>query len=138
MIRRYGLGHTNSNLTSLPAGLRIDINTQNYGDHEFKIDYQSILGSTTHLIQAIRLDIVYTVSLISRFLIKPTHTYRNLLKDLLRYLKDTACLDIIYRHNIDTQLNLKTYTDTGWAGETVNNKKSTSGYIFYLTEGLIS
>ncbi len=50
MIRRYGLEHTNSNLISLLAGLRIDINTQDYGDHEFKADYQSMLESTTHLI----------------------------------------------------------------------------------------
>jgi len=39
MIRRYGLEYINFNLVSLLVGLRIDINTQNYDDHEFKTDY---------------------------------------------------------------------------------------------------
>ena len=112
MIRRYNLKQINPNLTSLPAGLRIDTNTQNYDDHELKADYQLILGNSTYLIQTIRLDIAYTISLISRFLVKPTHTHRKLLKDVLRYLKDTAFLDIIYKHNTDAKLNLETHTNT--------------------------
>src|SRR6266536_913497 len=109
MIRRYGLEHTNSNLTPLPAGLRIDINTQNYGDHELKTDYQSILENTTHLIQTARLDIAYIIFLINCFLIKPTHTHRKFLKSILRYLKGIAIFNIIYKHNTNTKLNLKAH-----------------------------
>ncbi len=74
----------------------------------------------------------------NRFLVKLTHTHRNLLKAVLRYLKDTAFLNIVYRHNTDAKLNLEAHTDADWAGERVNNGKSTSGYIFYLTGEPIS
>ena len=97
-----------------------------------------MLGSSTHLIQATRLDIVYVVFLMSRFLIKLTHTYRKLLKGVLRYLKNTVFLGIVYKHNINAKLNLKAYTDADWAGEIINDGKSTTGYIFYLAGGPIS
>ena len=72
------------------------------------------------------------------FLVKLTHTHRKLLKGVLRYLKGIVFLGIVYRQNIDVKLNLEAYIDADWAGETVNDGKSTSGYVFYLAGGLIS
>ena len=52
---------------------------------------------------------------------------------ILRYLKGTADYSLCYQGN---ELHLKGYTNADWGGD-LDEKKSTSGYIYLLNGGII-
>ena len=56
-------------------------------------------------------------------------------KRILRYLQGTKKLDILYKKENDN--NLVGFTDSDWAGS-LDDKKSTSGYIFCLGSNVIA
>ncbi len=82
-----------------------------------------------------RPDISFAVSSLARFSSKPTTEHWTALKRLLRYLKGTLTQGILYTK--DGSSSILGYTDSDWAGD-VNDRKSTSGYMFLLSGGPIS
>ena len=55
-------------------------------------------------------------------------------KRILRYLKGTADYSLCYQGN---DLHLMGYTNADWGGN-LDERKSTSGYVFLLNNGAIS
>ena len=97
--------------------------------------YQSAVGSLMYLAVSTRPDISYAVSSLARFSCKPTNEHWTALKRLLRYLKGTTNLGILYSNTgMDKCIG---YIDADWAGNQ-DDRKSTSGYIFLLCGGAIS
>ena len=72
---------------------------------------------------------------LARFTSKPTKEHWTALKRLLRYLKGTMRHGILYTK--DGSSSCVGYTDADWAGD-VDDRKSTSGYVFLLSGGAIS
>ena len=95
--------------------------------------FQSIIGSVMYCQTQTRPDIAYGVSLLSRFSSNPRQEHINAAKRLLRYLRGTIDLGIVYHGPADVE----GYTDSDWAGD-VSDRKSTTGYVFKLTNGPIS
>eukprot|EP00253_Pinus_taeda_P008751 PITA_08751 len=96
--------------------------------------YRSMIGSLMYL-TATRPDIVYAVSLVSRFMETPKETHWQATKRILRYVNGTKQYGILYTATSD--FRLVSYTDNDWAGS-VDDKKSTSEYAFHLGFGAIS
>eukprot|EP00253_Pinus_taeda_P018666 PITA_18666 len=96
--------------------------------------YKSIVGSLMYL-KATRPDIMYAVSLISRFMERPKEAHWQVAKRILRYVKGTKMFGILY--NVSEHSDLVGYTDSDWAGS-VDDRKSTSGYVFHMGSGAIS
>ncbi|XP_047149161.1 secreted RxLR effector protein 161-like [Vigna umbellata] len=84
---------------------------------------------------ATRPDLMYGVSLISRFMAQPTETHWSAIKRILRYLKGTTELGIFYKKEEDT--TLMAYTNNDFAGD-IDGRKSISGFIFSLGTGAVS
>ncbi|XP_038889348.1 secreted RxLR effector protein 161-like [Benincasa hispida] len=107
-------------------------------DHEGKkvnnTLYKQILGILMYLI-ATRPNIMYVVNLISRFMESPTELHLLAAKRILRYLKGTLSLGILYQKG--EKLNLVGFSDSDYVGD-LNVRKSTSGYVFMLCSGAIS
>ncbi|KAL0560852.1 hypothetical protein IC582_001266 [Cucumis melo] len=80
-------------------------------------------------------DIMYAVSLISRFMESPTKFHLLASKRILRYIKGTPDLGILYQRK--RKLNFVGFSDSDYAGD-LNDRKSTSGYVFMLGSGVIS
>ena len=100
-------------------------------DGQNKVDatvYRSLVGSLIYLTNS-RLDIVHAVSIVSRFMSNPSKAHFAAAKRILRYVKGTKDFGILYE--ADRDFNLTGYTDSDWAGST-NDRKSTSGYVFFL------
>ena len=97
--------------------------------------YQSSVGSLLYLSTVTRPDIAFAVGTVARFASKPTSTHWAALKRILRYLRGTSDLGILY--NSETNMPLVAYSDADWAGD-VNDRKSTSGYIFQLSGAAVS
>lgn len=82
-----------------------------------------------------RPDIHYVVSLISRFMAKPTKLHHLAAKRVLRYLKGILDFGIWYKYKGEGKLEV--FTDIDFARDN-NNSKSTSGYVFLWDNGVIA
>ncbi|XP_050257635.1 uncharacterized mitochondrial protein AtMg00810-like [Quercus robur] len=96
--------------------------------------YRSLVGSLIYLTNT-RLDIVHSVSLISRFMNQPSKLHYVAAKRILRYLQGTKKLGILYKK--ENGNNLVGFTDSDWAGS-LDDRKSTCGYIFCLGSNVIA
>ena len=97
--------------------------------------YQSAFGSLMYLLVGTRPDITYTVSNLARFSSKSTTDHWNAVKKVMRYLRGTTKLGIHYFSECSKELI--GYSDADWGGD-INDRKSTSGYIFKLNGGVVS
>jgi len=96
--------------------------------------YKSIVGSLMYLM-ATRLDIMYAMSLISRFMENPKATHLQATKRIMRYIQGTVEYGIMYKRT--KEFKLIGYTDNDWVGIS-DDWKSTSRYVFHLGSGSIS
>ncbi len=100
--------------------------------------YRSIVGSLLYLAccQWSRQDISLAVSELSRFVLSQCHAHLVAAKHLLRYLKGTKELGMVYlkpgNHGpMDTANLLWGYVDSDWAG-CPDSHRSTLGYVLML------
>jgi len=87
-----------------------------------------------------RPDIAFSVQWLSRFLQAPTVAHLNAAKGLLKYLKGTMNLAIIYSYTVSKSLQTLQpvgYCDSDFTGDKVTSK-STYGYLFKLAGRPIS
>ena len=90
--------------------------------------YRSLVGSSLYLI-AIRPNLMYAASLLSRFMNAPSQTHYGVLKKVLRYIRGSANFGVWFQpcKNED----LMGFVDSYWAGS-IDDMKSTAGYAFSL------
>ena len=80
-----------------------------------------------------RLDISYAVNLLSRYNIDPRTRHLTAAKRVLRYLKKTKDLKLVYKELED---NLCGFVDANWVN--LVDRKSVGGYVFLLGGTAIS
>ena len=95
-------------------------------------EYQSAIGSLMYLAVSTRPDIAFAVNNLARFNSKPQKEHWIALKRILRYLKGTINIGILYKQ--DGSDKCVGYSDADWAGDP-SDRKSTSGYIFMFSDG---
>ncbi|CAM8956645.1 unnamed protein product [Rhodiola kirilowii] len=117
-----------------PVAERMEMMKEGIGELVNPTYFKSIVGSLRYLTST-RPDIVYGVGLISRFMEKPQQSHLLAAKRILRYISGTSDYGIMYSHT--EEFCLTGYTDSDWAGD-VETRKSTSGYAFYLGDGVVS
>lgn len=84
---------------------------------------------------ATRPELMFIVSLISRYMAKPTSWHLMAAKRVLRYLKRTTDLGIFYKNGACE--DLIGYANSDSAGD-LDDRKSTSGYVFMLGSGEVA
>lgn len=107
-------------------------------DEEPPVDastYRSIIGSLRYLVNT-RPDLAYSVGVVSRYMESPTTSHMNAVKQILRYVKGTLNLGIEYKKNQECEA-LIGYSDSDLGGD-VDDRKSTTGIIFFLGENPIT
>jgi hypothetical protein len=113
-------------------------------DDEILINYQRLVGSLTYLAICSRPDIAYAAMALGQFNAKPTRAHLLAAKGVLRYLAGT--LDYGLEYAVPTSSIPPTVmpfsqgcalTDADWASDE-NDRKSVSGYCFYMHGCLIS
>ncbi|KAJ6715422.1 GAG-POL-RELATED RETROTRANSPOSON [Salix viminalis] len=96
--------------------------------------YRKIVGSLLYL-TATRPDLMYSASLLSRFMSNPTRRHMGVARRVLRYVQGTLNYGIEYRK--DKSTTLIGYCDADWAGNE-DDSRSTSGYAFSFGSGSFS
>jgi hypothetical protein len=111
IIDEYGLTDCNPTQTPLPAGFTICRDTKTK-----PIDptlFRSIIGKLMFLTNT-RPDITFAVNLLSRYSSAPQQAHLRGVKQILRYIKGTKNIGLLYKRN--TGLSLTGYTDADWGG----------------------
>ena len=80
-----------------------------------------------------RSDLIYSLSVLSRYCFNPNSTHIKAVIRVLRYIKRTLDYDIHYEGK---EVLIK-YIDADFAG-TVNDRRSIDNYAFFLSEDPIS
>ncbi|KAG7578869.1 Reverse transcriptase RNA-dependent DNA polymerase [Arabidopsis thaliana x Arabidopsis arenosa] len=78
---------------------------------------------------------VYTVCLLSMYMADPHDQHLQAAKRVLQYLKDTLNFGVFYKRGAVGELTV--YTDSEYAGD-IDDRRSTSGYAFLLSGGVVA
>lgn len=96
---------------------------------------RQLIGSLLYACMGTRPDLCVAVSFLSRYQHCASSELFKCLKRILRYVKGTLNLNLVYKQNNSNELN--GYVDADWAGD-IRDRKSTTGYIFKMFDCPIS
>ena len=100
--------------------------------------YQKEVGSLLYLALYSRPDILYPIISCARFASKPDKSHFIALDDIWKYLNKYPRLALVLNCDIPFLYNfIKGYSDASWASD-LTERKSFSGYCFYIYNSLIS
>ncbi|KAK5846720.1 hypothetical protein PVK06_003017 [Gossypium arboreum] len=119
---------------STPVALGEKLSSTSEHDRVDEKGYKSLVGCLLYL-TATRLDIMYAVSLLSRFMHCCNVAHFKAAKRVLRYVKGT--LNFGVKFGKADELKPVGYSDSDWVGS-VDDMKSTSGYFFTLGSSVFS
>jgi len=132
VLDRFGM--SNSKAVGNPI---VPCNKLTKEGNEAKVDakkFKQMVGSLMYLTET-RPDLMYAVSLVSRYMEAPDESHLQAVKRIMRYLKGTEKFGILYKRKGNGELI--GYTDSDYAGD-IDDRKSTSGYVFSLGSGVVS
>jgi hypothetical protein len=102
--------------------------------HDMKnVPYKQLVGSLLYIAWMTCPNILFAVSLLSRFIANLGRVHWEDAKRVLKYLKGTINTRLIYGNCMNGLIG---YTDADWASQ--DHRHSTSSYIFLIDGGAIS
>ena len=133
VLERNGMSDAKAVKTPLAAGYKF-LKADDDSEIVNLKAYQSLVGSLMYIMTSTRPDIAYAVSCLSRHLMAPTAEHWIAAKRILRYLRGTINMALVLG---GFECKLQGLSDADWAGD-VNDRKSTTGFVFTLGAGAIS
>ncbi|KAL7154984.1 hypothetical protein ABFS83_03G042100 [Erythranthe nasuta] len=112
-------------------------NSTEENEYMKEIPYANIVGSTMYCMVSTRPDLAYALSILSRFMTEPGIEHWFALKSLLKYLKGSKGVGLLYQKRVDATHVVNGYVDSDYAG-CLDTRKSLSGYIYTSYGGAIS
>jgi hypothetical protein len=124
-VTRYGLSNAASTTTPMDTHVSLDNCDceDKPADESEKRTYLSMVGSLMYAAIGTRPDISYAVKALSRYNQSPLTMHLTAAKRIIRYLKGTVDLAIVYRKDPSLPAdNLRLYSDSDWAGSLADRK----------------
>lgn len=100
-----------------------------------EIPYASAVGSIMYGMIGSRPDLAYGIGLVSRFMSKPGTIHWEAVKWLLRYIKGSLDLQLMYTKQMD--FVVQGYYDSDFARD-LDKRRSISGYVFTVGGNVVS
>ncbi|GJZ65586.1 retrotransposon protein, putative, ty1-copia subclass [Tanacetum coccineum] len=94
------------------------------------------LRSIMYAVRCTRPDVAFAQNMTSRFQQNPGEEHWTAVKNILKYLRNTKDMFLVYGGNMKRQLRVSCYTDAGYLTD-VDNLKSQTGYVFVLNGGAV-
>nr|GEV58263.1 hypothetical protein [Tanacetum cinerariifolium] len=132
ILRKFGL--TDRKSASTPIDTKKPLLKDLDGEDVDVHTYRSMIGSLMYLTSS-RPDIMFTVYACARFQVTPKAAHLHAVKQIFKYLKGKPHLGLWYPK--DLPFNLVAYSDSDYAGASLD-KKSTTGGCQFLGCRLIS
>ena len=98
------------------------------------VPYSLIMGSLMYAQICIHLDIAFVIGVLGRYLSDLDQSHWKFAKKVLRYLQGSK--DLMLTYQCTNTLEVVGFSDFDYAG-CVDDKKSTSGYIFMMPKGAV-
>nr|GEV47973.1 retrotransposon protein, putative, Ty1-copia subclass [Tanacetum cinerariifolium] len=98
--------------------------------------YASAVGSIMYAVRCTRPDVAFTQNMTSRFQQNPGEEHWTVVKNILKYLRNTKDMFLVYGGNMERELKVSYYTDAGYLMD-ADNLKSLTGYVFVLNGGAV-
>ena len=136
VIRHYGMDDCNVKLTPAAAGSYLCANESDEPiDPLFHHDFRALIGSLMFAAINWRPDIMFRVTHLARFASKPSQAHMEAAKYILRYLKGTKNLGLIFRRDDrlsadDVRPTLVAWTDSNHAAD--KDRVSVSGHMLQI------
>ncbi|GJS47219.1 retrovirus-related pol polyprotein from transposon TNT 1-94 [Tanacetum coccineum] len=102
-----------------------------------KASYSNVIGSLMYLMVCTRPDITYAVSVVIRYLANLVKNYWEAVKWILKYLRGTANVGLVYRTNRGNHMDVTGFVDSDYAKDP-DKGRSINGYAFLVHGCVIS
>lgn len=132
LLRKFNLQESNPVKNPIVPGT--ELSKQGEGAAADEYTYRQLIGSLRY-ITTTRPDLMYSVSLLSRYMTRPTEQHIKVAKRVFQYLKGTMKIAIFYKR--DANGKLSAFTDSDYARD-LDDRRSNSGYVFLQNEGAVA
>nr|GFA93962.1 retrotransposon protein, putative, Ty1-copia subclass [Tanacetum cinerariifolium] len=95
------------------------------------VPYASAVGFIMYAVRCIRPDVAFAQNVRSRFQQNPGDIYWTTIKNILKYLRNTKDMFLVYGGDLKRELRVSCYTDAGYLTD-ADDLKSQTGYVFVL------
>lgn len=139
LTKKHHVEHEHTTTTPLPITFKYDpleLERMNAKQKLYvsKFPVREIIGAVSYVALCTRPDVAFAISYLARYQENPTLTLCKAIKHLLKYLNTTKQYRLRFNGNINSLVG---FCDADWAADPTN-RKSTTGYIFYLASSPIS
>ncbi|GKD34507.1 retrotransposon protein, putative, ty1-copia subclass [Tanacetum coccineum] len=100
------------------------------------VPYASAVGSIMYAVRCTRLDVAFAQNITSRSQQNPGDLHWTTVKNILKYLKNTKDMFLVYGGDIKRELRVSCYTNAGYLTD-VDDLKSQTRYLFILNGGVV-
>ncbi|GJZ18333.1 retrotransposon protein, putative, ty1-copia subclass [Tanacetum coccineum] len=100
------------------------------------IPYALAVGSIMYAVRCTRPDVAFAQNITSRFQQNPGDEHWTAVKNILKYLRNTKDMFLVYGGDMKRELRVSCYTDAGYLTD-VDDMKSQTGYVFVLNRGVV-
>ncbi|GJR53988.1 retrotransposon protein, putative, ty1-copia subclass [Tanacetum coccineum] len=140
ILKRYKMD--NSKRGHIPMQERLDLNksqgaqTPKEVNRMKNVPYASAVGSIMYAVRCTRPDVAFAQNMTSRFQQNPGEPHWTAVKNILKYLRNTKDMFLVYGGNPSTELRVECYCDAGFETDR-DDTKSQTGYVFILNGGAV-
>ncbi|GKB40764.1 retrotransposon protein, putative, ty1-copia subclass [Tanacetum coccineum] len=100
------------------------------------VPYASAVGSIMYDVRCSRLDVAFAQNITSRFQQNPGERHWTVVKNILKYLRNTKDMFLVYGGNPEAELRVDCYCDARFETNR-DDTKSQTGYVFILNRGAV-
>ncbi|GJZ55152.1 retrotransposon protein, putative, ty1-copia subclass [Tanacetum coccineum] len=105
--------------------------------HMQNVPYASVVGSIMYAVRCTRPDVAFTQNITtSRFQHNPSDLHWTTVKNILKYLRNTKDMFLVYEGDLKRELRVSYYIDVGYLTD-ADDLKSQTGYVFVLNGGAV-
>nr|GFA09583.1 retrotransposon protein, putative, Ty1-copia subclass [Tanacetum cinerariifolium] len=101
-----------------------------------KVPYASAVGSIMYAVRCTRPDVAFAQNLVSRYQHNPGKLYWVAVKHILKYLRNTRDMFLVYGGKLLTVLDVTSFCDASWQCDK-DDTKSQTGYVFVVDGGTV-
>ena len=112
-----------------PVGTPAEGHLERCPNGEANRDYMSLVGSLLYAAMVTRPDIAFAVQALGRHLQSSSDAHWTAGKRILRYLKGTKDMSLLYGESKHGEVTLKGFADADWATDK-DTRRSVTGYVF--------
>ena len=139
VLKRFSMENSKKGFMPMCSGIALSKSmspqTEDESVRMMGIPYASAIGSIMYAMLCTRPDIAFAVSATSRYQANPGDGHWKAVKDILKYLRRTKEMFLVYGGEAD--LKVEGYTDSSFQSD-VDDSKSVSGYVFIINGGAVS